>query len=124
MLFGCGGCAFLLLCVAIFAGGIFIVVMGAMRQSDAYNETIKRAQASSELKAALGEPIKPGLLISGSVNINNGVGSANIIVPVNGPAGSASIHTVGSKANGVWTYNEMTATPSKGGQAIDLLKQP
>ena len=122
VLFGCGGCALILIAVVVFGAAIFAVVMFSLKQTDAYTEAVSRAKASSALKAELGEPIEAGLMLSGSVNINNGNGHANITVPVSGPKDEASIHAVADKHNGAWKFSTLTATTKKNGLEINLLK--
>ncbi len=121
VMFGCGGCGILVVLGALFAAGIFAAIMGVMRQSDAYTETISHARASVELKVALGEPIEPGWMMMGNININNDAGHADITIPFSGPKGEASVHVVATKTHGAWKYEVMTATISKGGAEVDLL---
>lgn len=122
VLFGCGGCAVavgvLLLGVAVFA-----LVMSFMKGADACQMSLKAAQESEVMRVELGEPIAMGWLVSGNIKINNGDGTAEVNVPVSGPKGSASIHTVGrKKGGGPWKFTKMHATIEAGGKQVDLLK--
>jgi len=103
---GCG-CLGLVALVIIGAGAIFYFAMGAMKKSDAYVDSMAAVQSNPAAVAALGEPIKSGFMMSGSVNINNGEGTVDFSIPVSGPQGKGTIKVVGSKPAGatVWNYS-------------------
>jgi hypothetical protein len=82
-----------------------------------------KAQQSEVMRVELGEPITMGWVVSGSIKINNGDGTADVNVPVSGPKGSASIHTVGTKkGGGPWSFTTMQAVIEGSGKQADLLK--
>ena len=122
--FGCGGCVLLVFVVMAFGACIFAVVMMAMRSTDACGMSLQAAQSSETMKRELGEPMKFGWIVSGSVKITNGQGRANVNVPISGPKGDATVHTVGTKqSNAPWVFTEMQATIKATGQKVDLLKR-
>ncbi len=124
LLFGCGGCAMLGLLVIALMVGIFFFVFGMVRNSEPYQASLRNAQASPKLRAAVGDPITSDWWFSGSVNWNNGVGDADVRISVKGPKGNASIHTIGAKQPATpWTFEKMEATVSDTGEVIDLLKR-
>ena len=122
LFFGCGGCATLGLLVFVFIGGIFYFIFSGVRSSEPMQRTLRAAQASPEMRDLLGEPISLGLMFTGSVNWENNTGSADVKVTLNGPKGSATVHTVGTKAPASpWIFSKMqTITPPE----IHLLTQP
>jgi hypothetical protein len=123
VLFGCGGCAMALGVVALLGVAVFALVMSFMKGADACQMPLKAAQESELMRAELGEPITMGWLVSGNIQINNGDGTADVTVPVSGPKGSASIHTVGTKKDGgPWSFTKMQATIEASGKQVDLLK--
>lgn len=123
LLFGCGGCAFLSLLAVGLAAGIFFFVVSTVRKTEPYQASLRAAQASPELREALGEPISADWWFMGSVNWNNGQGSADIHIPVKGPKGSAVVHTIGAKQPATpWTFEKMEASVGDTGKVIDLLK--
>lgn len=124
LLFGCGGCGLVGLCVLAFVGGIMVIVFSAMRSSDVCAESFARAQSSAEVKAVLGTPLEMGWFITGSVDSSNGSGEANLSIPISGPQDGGSIHAVAKKVDGVWTYSAMKLTTDKDGRVIDLLALP
>ena len=104
-----------------FVASLFFVVMLFMRGADASVESLKRAQNSPQVKAALGEPIAMDWWVMGSFSSTAEEGQANLTIPVSGPRGSASIQTEATKQQGTWRYTRMSADlPS--GETIDLLQ--
>ncbi|MDF1823006.1 MAG: cytochrome c oxidase assembly factor Coa1 family protein [Verrucomicrobiales bacterium] len=102
---GCG-CLGLIALAAIGGAIIFFSVMGTLKSSAVYGDTLAMIQANPEAIEALGSPIEPGFMLSGDISFNNGVGKADLTVPVSGPEGSGSIHVVADKTGGssAWTY--------------------
>lgn len=121
VLFGCGGCALLLgLAVAGVAGLVFFV-FGTIRNTEPYQASLRAAQASPALREALGEPIRSDWWLGGKVSWDNGAGRADMHIPVKGPKGGASIHTIGTKQPAApWRFEKMEATIEGSGAVIDL----
>ena len=117
------GCGSLLVLGAVFCVVIVVVVFGAMKKSDVYQEALKRAQSDPAVTAALGTPIEAGLMVSGSVNVDSGGGHATLDFPISGPKGKGSVHAVATKAGEKWEYTELTVTPANGAK-INLLPPP
>ena len=121
--FGCGGCAIAVMGVLVLMVGILWLVMSFLKGADACQMSLKAAQQSEVMRVELGEPITMGWVVSGSIKINNGDGTADVNVPISGPKGSASIHTVGTKkGGGPWSFTKMQATIESSGKQVDLLK--
>lgn len=80
--------------------------MTAIKSSAPYKDSIATVEKNSSAVEALGQPIEPGLFISGKINISNGKGTANMSIPVKGPKGSGTIQVEGTKASGSdqWNY--------------------
>jgi len=95
--------------LAAFVVGIVFLAVGAMRSSDVYRESLARAQAHPVLIERLGRPIEPGFFTSGSINVENDRGQADLSIPIHGPKGEATITVVAHKAGGTWTYESMQA---------------
>ncbi len=120
-LFGCGGCLVLVALFGAFGVAIFAFAFKALGESEAAQASLREAQASSVLIEEIGEPMTVGWLVLGNVNVSNDSGQADIIVPIEGPKGTASVHTIGVREGGVWTMQEMTATVEGTGTIVDLL---
>ena len=120
-LFGCGGCLVLVALLGAFGAAIFAFVFKALGESEAAQASLREAQASTVLIEEIGEPMALGWLVVGNVNVSNDSGDADIVVPIEGPKGTASVHTIGVREGGVWTMQEMTATVAGSGTTVDLL---
>ncbi len=122
VLWGCGGCLTLLVILGVFVFGIVFFVFGTIKRTDVVANGIKQAQSSPKVQAALGTPIETGWWISGSVNINNGSGRADISGPIEGPKGDATLILKATKpAGGNWDYTVMEVHVT-GGETINLLE--
>jgi hypothetical protein len=110
----------------LLVGGIaalFYGVKKAMANSDAYKISITDAHASACVAAKLGEPFVATGLPSGSINENNGSGSADLTVPLKGPLGTATLHTIAMREAGVWSITTLTVNPASGSE-IQVLPVP
>jgi hypothetical protein len=117
---GAIGGGLLLLCG--FIAAILMLVSAAVRSSDVHETSVARAQADSRVLEVLGAPVEAGYLVSGSIQIDNDHGSADIAIPLSGPVGSARLTVVAEKRGGRWSYDEMLVTPDASGtRPIDLL---
>ncbi len=105
---------------------VLVVVFGALRSSDVYNEALSRAKANERVRGVLGEPITAGYLPSGKIEINGAAGKANLEIPIAGPKKSATIYVVATKAAGKWEYSTLEVAPKGAPDAerIDLLAGP
>jgi hypothetical protein len=114
------GCLSMLL---LFVGGIAVIMtltFGMMKSSDAYGLAMARAQASPEVRAALGEPIQAGYMVSGRVNVSGPAGDANMSIPLSGPRGSGTLYLVAEKSAGQWRFEELVLEVEASGARIDL----
>jgi hypothetical protein len=74
------------------------------------------------MRSKLGEPITLGYLFSGSVNWTNGTGTADVQIPLSGPKGSTTVHTIGTKTpTAPWIFTKMQTTTAP---EINLLSAP
>lgn len=120
VLFGCGGCLGLLVLLGLAGAGIFWFAMGALKKTDVFAETLKRAQASSEVQQALGSPVDTGWMLQGSMNVNNGDGVADLTVPLKGSKAEGSVRVKATKsASTPWQYTVMEAVMPDG-TVVDL----
>jgi hypothetical protein len=111
----------------VCGGGITSLVifgLGLLKSSYPYQDAVKQAKANSAVIADLGQPIDTGLMVQGSVNLQNDAGDADLKIPIHGPYGSGIVHVVGAKSKGTWTYSALDFNPDNGGPSVNLLKQP
>ena len=106
----------------MFIGGIFLAVTTSMKSTDAYREAVERATQNEAVQAALGTPITPGFLVSGSFNVSGSSGRANLAIPISGPQGKATIHAVATRSAGEWNFDTLVVKIRATGERIDLLE--
>ncbi len=116
------GCLTVLILFATFIALIVMIVFSAMKSSDVYKDALERAKAEPAVIEALGSPIKDGMFVSGSTNVNGASGEANLAIPIYGPKGKATIYVVAKKSAGEWKDSVLAVEIEKTKQRIDLLK--
>lgn len=118
---GCG-CALVTAMAVAFVVFIVVVVFASIRAADPYKDGLERARGDARVQEALGTPIEPGWMLSGSIQTKNRSGDCDIAFGLKGPKQSASLRVVGTKDEGRWTYTKMLVTPASG-PPIDLLER-
>lgn len=115
------GCATPLL---VCGGGVTLLLMfifGTIKSSQPYEHSLAVASADARVIAALGTPIEPAWLVTGSIDLAGARGSAELSYDLTGPNGSATVHVVAVKSAGQWTYSTLAVDVHAGAQRIDLL---
>ena len=113
------GCLTIIALGVVFVVCIVFFVFSVLKSSDVYQTTLRRAKNDPRVVAALGSPIKDGLVPSGKTNVNGSSGDADIAIPISGPKGKATIYAVGTKSAGKWEFSKL-AVQVDGGETIDL----
>jgi hypothetical protein len=101
------GCASLLvglLLTGAFIAGIFYVIMSSFTSSPVYIEALQAARADPHVVQSLGEPIRPGWLIMGSLEEQGISGDANLVIPISGSRKNGTLYASARKGNGVWQF--------------------
>lgn len=106
-----------------FIAAIFMVVLGAMRTSDAYQVATATARQDPAVIDALGEPIEVGWLVSGNINVSGPSGEADLSVPLSGPRSSGTLYIVADKVAGEWIFERMEVALADSTQRVDLLSE-
>lgn len=112
--------------LTLFVGAILAfmsAIFGMIKSSDAYQQPLQRVQHSPAAIAALGEPMKPGWLVMGNINVNGPSGDANLQIPLIGPKASGDLFVEAKKSAGQWSYQTMALQLDEGGKRIDLLEE-
>ncbi|MEJ2747030.1 MAG: cytochrome c oxidase assembly factor Coa1 family protein [Anaerolineae bacterium] len=124
ILISCGVLTAVALCVLLIVGGvtgIVAVAFGSIKSSDVYQGALTEATTNSELINTLGEPIKAGLIPSGSISVENGTGEASLSIPISGPKGKGTLYVEATKSAGTWTYTVLEVAVDGRSDRIDLL---
>ncbi len=117
------GCIGLLAALAAFAGLVLTIVMGSIKSTDAYREAVDRATSSPQVHTVLGEPVKVGWFVSGSVNVSGPSGDADLSIPLSGPQGKGTLYVTARKRAGHWQYQVLEVGVEGKPQRIDLMSE-
>jgi cytochrome oxidase complex assembly protein 1 len=115
-------------CLGLLVIGVGVIVLfvsiifGALKSSDAYTQALAKARANPAVISELGQPIEPGWLVSGSVNVSGPSGNADLSIPVSGPKKSGTIYVVARKSAGEWQFNRLEVDVEGRGSRINLLE--
>lgn len=91
-------------------GGVALLVMlvfGVVKSSDVYQQSLAQAQASAQVREALGQPTKAGLFVTGHISTSGSSGSAQLSIPISGPKGSGAIYAEATKSAGKWSFSTL-----------------
>ncbi len=116
-----GGCSLIIIAIIVFAGSLIWGVSSLMSDSQAYKDAMVNARSNSVLVDRIGEPIETHGMSSGSIDYSNGVGSADLRIPIEGPKGKAIILVIGSGTGENWKYELMEVHFEEKDEVIDLL---
>jgi len=93
------------------AGWFYVVWVAPLQSSEPYRAALRRVQADPKVIQRLGQPIRDASWVpSGSVNIRNGGGNANLMFKVAGPKGRASVRTQARRIQGKWGTTTLEVT--------------
>jgi hypothetical protein len=106
----------------VFAGGITGTVIGAVRSSEVYQHALDTALNDPDVIEALGEPIKAGIFVQGSVNVNGPTGEASLAIPLKGAERNGTLHVVADRIAGEWRYTVLEVAFDDLPRRIDLLE--
>jgi len=105
----------LLLCAGVCAGVVGMVLYG-LKSSEPYRTALGEVQKNPQVIERLGQPVEevgwpPP---SGSVHVQNGGGSANLVFRVKGPKGEAQVRTEARRTKGRWDTTVLEVTFADG----------
>jgi hypothetical protein len=113
--------------ILICGGGLPLLALlyvGLLKDSEPCQYALARAKADLRVQAALGEPIREGFLVSGTLKGAAAEGGqANLSIPVSGPKGSGAILVVAARSGGRWHYSAIELTVASQHVTIDILTE-
>ena len=118
---GCTG--LFILMIVLFLGGIFWGVTTLFADSEPYKTALTEAQTNETVIEYLGEPIETHSMASGSINYSNGMGRADLTIPIKGPKGEATIRVLGEGTDDNWQYQNMEVYFNDHDEVVYLLKE-
>ena len=101
------GCLIVILLFCAFVAVIFTVLDVSFRNSIVYQEALARAGRSPEVASRIGEPLQPGRVLQGQLNVSGSTGSAKMAIPITGPRGKATILLDARKVDGGWVFRTL-----------------
>ena len=115
-------------CLApVIVGGfiiaVFTLVLGVIKSSTPYTESLAEVQANHTVQQELGLPIEPGYFVTGKISTSGAAGHADITYAVSGPNGSGTVYAIADKAAGEWAFSTLELRLDKNGERIDLLSK-
>ena len=106
----------------VVLGFAFVIGLEAMiRTSEPSKIAIERAISSREIKIRLGDPVKAGLFVSGSIETSGPSGHADLSIPLSGPKGKGTLYVVAQEKAGIWNFETLEAAVPGDATRIDLL---
>ena len=117
------GCFVIIVLAVIAAIGIALGVFTIIKKTDVYKQARDKACNDPRVIAALGEPVRPGFIVTGSVKIDQNGGTANVHFPVKGSKGSAKVDAEATYDGSKWNYSKLLVSPDNG-PPIDLTTGP
>lgn len=121
------GCFGLIVLVVAAAAAIFFFAISAVKSSEVYRFALERASSNPEVVAELGEPVKDGWLVRGSVEMGGARGHASFQIPISGPKKSGTIYAEALKDPQVgedWYYTTLAVEVEGRPDRIDLRTRP
>ena len=115
------GCTGILATLLAFVALIVVIIFGSLRATGAYKEAVASAMADPEVLETLGEPVKVGWFVRGTVNVNGPSGDAKLSVPLVGRTARATLHVVAKKRAGRWEFELLEVDVEGREDRIDLL---
>ena len=86
------------------------------------NEVLARISSNDDLVRLLGKPIAVGRGIGGEVKHDEtGWQEARLTIPVSGPNGTATVHVIGGKGTGQWTFTTFEVVFENQHKKFDLV---
>jgi hypothetical protein len=71
----------------------------------------------------LGQPMKAGWFIGGSIEVTPGSGKANLSIPISGPKGKGTVYTLAVKEAGIWRLTFLQFGADGESKRIQLLHE-
>ena len=102
-------------------GGCVAFLFTVLKSNEPYQHAVQVVARDARAQKALGTPIKPGWLVSGSVNVSGPSGDADLSIPVRGPSSSGTVYVVAKKSAGRWQYQTLDLQLEGVEERINLL---
>lgn len=107
--------------IILLIGATFVALISSMmRSSDFYEHSVRLAVNNPEVQHALGEPVKSGWWVLGSISSGGLTEEAELRIPLNGSESNGTLFAAGRVDAGAFTYFNLVVQVSGTGEIIDL----
>jgi hypothetical protein len=96
-------------------------VFGLLAHSAAAKLALSTAESNPTLVAQLGTPVQTGRFVTGSVEVQNSTGRADLAIPLAGPKGTGTLYTQAHETAGVWRLDLLEFHKDGSSVPINLL---
>ncbi len=117
------GCGSMIVLVALFVLSIVFFVFSMIRSTGVFQDALESAKAHPEVRAELGEPVREGWWVSGSVETTGPSGTADISIPLRGSKTDGTLYAVARKSAGRWSYDLLEVEVEGREERINLLAE-
>jgi len=115
------GCLSVVLMIVVFIAAVVFFAFGSIKSSEVYQQAITKTKSNAAVIREFGEPIEPGWLISGHINVSDSSGSADLSIPISGPKKSGTVYAVATKKMGKWEIHGLEVAIEGESKRINLL---
>ncbi len=116
-----GGCLTLIVIAVLMIGGLFFTLTSAMEESEPFQYALEKINQDEQIIELLGSPIEKDGHIQGNYQWKNGKKGADLLVPIKGPKGTATLFVKARGEDDEWVYDEIRVEIGDAG-AFDLLE--
>lgn len=96
--------------------------LGVFKRSDVYVEAISRATSDPEVRRHLGDPVREGWWVSGSLSVAGPSGAARLATTLHGSIDDGALCVQARKHGGRWQFDVMEVIVRGTMRRIDLLR--
>jgi len=109
------------LTICVFVAGLLVFIEHQIKASPVYQDSVAKAQTSSEVVRILGQPIHEDWLCLGEISqSSNGKGHAKLKIPLSGPNGRGTLEVVAIRLEGKWRFSALQFSAAGHSPAVDL----
>jgi len=100
---------------------LFMMPLMGMMKGEAYDLSLVNIQANEEVMSLIGEPMKPGYFVTGSVSTSGPKGQASLQYSISGPNGKATAIVYAFKELGEWKLHQVVVLDKQNQKQIHVV---
>ncbi|MFY0602499.1 MAG: hypothetical protein JXQ93_01010 [Flavobacteriaceae bacterium] len=115
------GCLTLIILFFLGIGALIFGVTNMISNSTPAEYAFEQATKNKQVTLLLGDSIEQKGITSGSINLSNSNGDADLIIPIRGSRGKGTIRVVATKVDGDWVYEKLYVIIKETNENINLI---